>query len=58
VQVSFTQEKIMEQETDFTDNGLYYDWWDIENAFMWGVFVGALLAGALVSILGHYGFAI
>ena len=40
------------------DNGLYYDGHDITSAFMWGVFVGALFAGAAFSILGHYGFAI
>jgi hypothetical protein len=44
VQVSFTQEKIMEQ---LDDNGLYYDWWDIENAFMWGVGVGAFVVAAI-----------
>lgn len=34
------------------DNGLYYDGHDITNAFMWGVFIGAIIvASVLFSIL-------
>lgn len=38
----------MERELD---NGLYYDGHDITNAFMWGVLVGALIAGTILSVI-------
>lgn len=38
----------MEKELD---NGLYYDGHDITNSFMWGIFVGALIAGAVFSAI-------
>lgn len=39
------------------DNGLYFDGHDIVNSFMWGIFVGALIAGAAFSIIfGPFSF--
>ena len=34
------------------DNGLYYDWYDIENAFMWGVFVGVIIIATIGFAIG------
>lgn len=31
-------------ENKYDDNGLYFDWHDITNAFMWGAVVGGAIA--------------
>ena len=38
----------MEKELD---NGLYYDWYDIEHAFGWGLLVGAVIAATTLSVI-------
>jgi hypothetical protein len=41
-------------EKEYDDNGLYYDGHDIVNAFMWGVFVGALVAAFITAAIAPY----